>query len=106
MKSSIKKHPKIVATIIFIITISIIIFIIGYNKDKDKLDKDGNKYNTKHHILEGFKWVGIIYGILLIISLIIAFVFSADFWTMFLLGGDFFSMMFTLIGQLILALAN
>ena len=90
--------------IIFIITISIIIFIIGYNKDK--LDKDGNKYNTKHHMLEGFKWVGIIYGILLIISLIIAFVFSADFWTMFLLGGDFLSMMFTIIGQLILALAN
>lgn len=100
------KKYKIVSTIIFIIVLTTTTFIIGYNKDKDKIDKNGNKYTISHHLLEGFKWVGIIYAIIFIISIFIAYLFLADFWTLWFFGGEFFSFIFNLIGTLILELSN
>lgn len=103
--NKVKKHP-IIASIIFFLVLSLIPFILGYKQDLKKIDKDGKKYSFFHHFLNGMKWLGIIFAIFLIVVLTLAFMFSADFLTLFLFGGDVISIILKTIASLITSLSN
>lgn len=97
---STRKHPKIVATIVFLLLVAGISFTFGYKQDMDRKGKDGNDYSTSHHIMNGLKWMGIVLAILTLIAVMIAVVLNMNVWEMFFLGGDFINM----IGQIVIAL--
>ena len=91
------KHPKIVATIVFLLLVAGISFTFGYKQDMDRKGKDGNDYSTSHHIMNGLKWMGIVLAILTLIAVMIAVVFDMS---VFFFGGDFINV----IGQIVIAL--
>ena len=102
LSDKVKKHPKIIATIMFMIIVAIISFVLGYKQDKTKKDKDGNNYSTNHHLFNGLKWVGIIYGILIVLALAFAVILKLNFFEMFLYGGN----IIYFIGQIFIALIS
>lgn len=104
--SKMKKHPKILASIILLLIVGAISFFVGYKQDIKKTDKDGNKYSIYHHFWNGMKWLGIIYTIFIIIAICFAFTFSSDFVTFFLIGGEVLGGLFQLLGELMTALGN
>lgn len=103
---TIKKHPKIISTIAFFLIVGVISFIVGYRQDTKKVDKDGNQYSGSHHLLNGLKWLGIIYAIFFVIVIISIFLFSADFYTVLFFGGEVLGFLFQIIGELFTALNN
>lgn len=95
----IQNNPKITATVIFMISLTIIMYLVGYF------------LHTKNHGLEGavkagFIWVGATYGIMILLAFLTMFVFETDFWTFFLLGGDGIAIIFQLIGALLHVMAQ
>ena len=97
---STRKHPKIVATIVFLLLVAGISFTFGYKQDMDRKGKDGNDYSTSHHIMNGLKWMGIVLAILTLIAVMIVALFDMSFWEMFFFGGDFINV----IGRIVIAL--
>lgn len=100
------KHPKILATIIFFLLVGVGSFVFGYTQDTKKTDENGNKYQVSHNILNGMKWVGIIYAIFIILAIITAIIFKVDFFTLFFFGGEIIGPLFEIIGHLISALGE
>jgi hypothetical protein len=103
---STRKHPKIVATIVFLLLVAGISFTFGYKQDMDRKGKDGNDYSTSHHIMNGLKWMGIVLAIFTLIAVMIVVVFDMSFWEMFFFGGDFINMIGRIVIELIGVLSN
>tara|TARA_B110000908_G_scaffold151364_1_gene186020 strand:+ start:93 stop:422 length:330 start_codon:yes stop_codon:yes gene_type:complete len=99
---SARRHPKIAATIVFTLLVSIFSFMWGYRKDTNRKDKDGNAYSTKHHFWNGMKWTGIVIAIMFLLTATMALILKMDFWEMFFFGGDIING----IGQIIIALIS
>lgn len=108
ISDNVREHPKIVATVIFILSIGTVSFWWGYQKDKktNANSSDPKKKTASHHAMNGLKWVGIIYAIMLLIALILTIMFSTNYWEWFLYGGDAVSGILQLIIALLGALAN
>lgn len=102
MTTTISKHPKIVATTIFVLAIGAVSFWFGYQKDKKKKPKE----TKTHHFWNGMKWVGIIYAIFLLIALILSIMFSTNYWEWWLYGGDAVNSIFSIIIALLEVLSN
>ena len=106
LTEKVKKHPKITATIMFMIIVAVVSFILGYKQDKTKKDKDGNKYSNNHHLFNGLKWVGIVYGVIIVLAAAFAIILKLNFLEMFLYGGDIIHFLGQIFIVLISALTN
>ena len=106
LNDKVKKHPKITATIVFIIIVTVVSFVLGYKQDKTKKDKDGNNYSTNHHLFNGLKWVGIVYGVIIVLAAAFAIILKLNFLEMFLYGGNIIHFLGEIFIALISALTN
>lgn len=94
---TIRRHPKITSTIIFTLLVGILSFSWGYRQDNHRRDKDGKPFSVEHHFLNGMKWVGIIYTLLLLLGVIIGLIFKLSFWEMYFFGGDLINGIFQIM---------
>lgn len=101
-KNSVRENPKITATIVFIIIISIIMFRQGYINDK----KSFYTNTQTDHIWAGLKWVVGLYIIIFLIGLLLTVFFGIDGSQLFFAGGNLISLIFQLIATVLIELAK
>lgn len=106
LNKNIKKHPKIIATVVFMLLVAGGSFTLGYKQDQRNINKDGKKYTIEHNVLNGLKWIGIIYTIMIVLAATMAIMLKLNFWDMFLFGGDLISILGHVFVALVSALTN
>lgn len=99
---SVRQNPKFAAGIFFLALTGLISFVYGYYQSKKKSPK---KSNTDHFWV-GMKWVGIIYAIIAVISVMVMFLTGTDMLTFMLIGGDVIVFLLRAIGGLAEVLSN